>query len=75
MLYNSRLHLFTGKLKTHWSGPFIMHSVFPHGAVKISDPKNGQVFKINGQRLKPFLATELESDVDKVIGLYDLFYS
>jgi len=43
--------------------------------VKIFDLKNNQVFKINGQRLKPFLATELESDMDKVMGLYDPFYN
>ena len=40
--------------------------VFSHDAVEISDLKNGQVFKVNGQRLKPFLATDFESDVNKV---------
>ena len=48
LLYNSRLHLIAGKLKTRWSGPFTVQTVFSHGAVKISDPKNGQVFKVNG---------------------------
>ena len=55
LLYNSRLHLFPGKLKSRWSGPFIVKHVYPHGAVDIENPKNGNVFKINGQRLKPFL--------------------
>ena len=27
LLYNSRLKLFLGKLKSRWSGPFTMHSV------------------------------------------------
>ena len=35
LLYNSRLHIFAGKLKTRWSGPFIVRTVFPHGAVLI----------------------------------------
>ena len=64
-----------GKLKTRWSGPFIVQTVFSYGTVKISDPKNDQVFKVNGQRLKPFLATNLESDIDKVMGLYNPFYN
>jgi len=48
LLYNSMLHLFASKLKTQWSGPFTVQTVFPHGTVKISDPKNNQIFKVNG---------------------------
>jgi hypothetical protein len=55
LLYNSRLHLFPGKLKSRWIGPFIIRSMFPHGAIEIEDPKNGNTFKVNGKRLKPFL--------------------
>jgi hypothetical protein len=33
LLYNSRLHLFPGKLKSQWTCPFIIRSVFPHGAI------------------------------------------
>ena len=55
LLYNSRLHLFPGKLKSRWTGPFVVKTVYPHGAVEIENPKNGNVFKVNGQRLKPFL--------------------
>ncbi|XP_057248210.1 uncharacterized protein LOC130590195 [Beta vulgaris subsp. vulgaris] len=28
LLFNSRLRLFSGKLKSRWSGPFIVHQVF-----------------------------------------------
>ena len=55
VLYNSRLHLFLVRLRSRWSGPFIVHTVFPHGAVEILNPKNREIFKVNGQRLKPFL--------------------
>lgn len=55
LLYNSRLHLFPGKLRSRWTGPFIVRTVYPHGAVEIENPKNGDVFKVNGQRLKAFL--------------------
>ena len=65
LLYNSRLHLFARELKSWWSGPFMVHTVFPHGAVRTSNLKNGQIFKVNRQRLKPFLTTKLESDLNK----------
>ena len=31
--------------------------MFPHGAIEIYDPKSGNAFKVNGQRLKIFLET------------------
>ena len=55
LLYNSRLHFFPGKLKSRWTGPFVIKTVFPHGAVEISDTKNENDFKVNDQRLEPFL--------------------
>ena len=58
LLYNSRLHIFARKLKTRWSGPFILRTVFPHVAMIIVDPTNNTEFKVNWQRLKPFLTTE-----------------
>jgi hypothetical protein len=64
LLYNSRLHLFPGKLKYRWTAPFIIRSVFSHGAIEIEDPKNGNIFKVNGQRVKPFLelrSSEIEA--------------
>lgn len=54
ILYNSRLHLFPGKLKSRWTGPLIVRTIFTHGAIEIEDPKNRDTFKVNGQRLKPF---------------------
>jgi hypothetical protein len=55
------LHLFPGKLKSRGMGPFIIRTVFSHGAIEIEDPKNGNIFKVNGQRVKPFLElTSLE---------------
>jgi len=51
LLYNSRLHLFPGKLRSRWSSPFIVKHVYPYGACDIENPKNGNVFKVNGHRL------------------------
>nr|GEV30731.1 reverse transcriptase domain-containing protein [Tanacetum cinerariifolium] len=36
LLFNSRLKIFSGKLKTHWSGPFTIAKVFPYGTVELS---------------------------------------
>ena len=55
LLYSSRLHLFHGKLRARWNGPFIVQVVYPYGAVEIENPDTGKSFKVNGQRLKPFL--------------------
>ncbi|GJZ41565.1 reverse transcriptase domain-containing protein [Tanacetum coccineum] len=51
LLFNSRLKLHPGKLKSKWSGPFVVKTVYPYGAVEITD-KNRLSFKVNGQRLK-----------------------
>jgi hypothetical protein len=73
LLYNSRLHLFPGKLKSQWTGPFVIRTVFSHGAIEIEDPKNGNTFKMNGQQVKPFL--ELRSLQVEATLLEDPIYS
>ena len=57
LLFNSRLKLFPGKLKSQWSGPFIVTQVFPHGGAEIMHLKKG-TFKFNTQRLKPYFGGE-----------------
>jgi len=74
LLYNSRLHLFPGKLKTRRSGPYIAQSVFPHGGIEVFDTKNDNTFTVNGQRLKPFFTTEFESHDVLELGLCDPIY-
>ena len=54
LLFTSHFKLFAGKLKSKWSGPYKVKQVFPHGAVEIWSEKSG-AFKVNGQRLKPYL--------------------
>ena len=54
LLYNSRLKLFPGKLKSRWSGPYTVLTSTPFGAVTLKT-EFGNKFKVNGQRLKPYL--------------------
>ncbi|GJR00162.1 reverse transcriptase domain-containing protein [Tanacetum coccineum] len=53
LLFNSRLKIFSGKLKTRWTGPFTVTQVFPYGTVELSST-NGPNFKVNGHRLKHY---------------------
>nr|GEX42292.1 reverse transcriptase domain-containing protein [Tanacetum cinerariifolium] len=64
LLFNSRLKIFSGKLKSHWSGPFTISQVYPYGTVELSQP-DGPNFKVNGHRLKYYFG----EDVSKLVVL------
>ena len=49
-LFNSRLKLFPGNLRTRWDGPYFIVESYPYVAMRIRDPKDGTEFTINGQR-------------------------
>ncbi|GKA70533.1 hypothetical protein Tco_0776672 [Tanacetum coccineum] len=66
LLYNSRLKMYPGKLKSKWSGSNIVKMVYPYGAVEIID-KNGCNFKVNGQRLKKYYEGDIDKEDDEVI--------
>ncbi|GJY52261.1 reverse transcriptase domain-containing protein [Tanacetum coccineum] len=67
-LYNSRLKMYTGKLKSKWSDPNIVKTVYPHGAIEITD-RDGFSFKVNGQRLKKYYGGDIDKEDDEVIEL------
>ncbi|XP_024986566.1 uncharacterized protein LOC112521808 [Cynara cardunculus var. scolymus] len=48
LLFNSRLKLFPGKLKSRWFGPFSIYKVYSYGAVDLINPEDNTVFKVNG---------------------------
>nr|GFA90378.1 reverse transcriptase domain-containing protein [Tanacetum cinerariifolium] len=58
LLFNSRLKIFSGKLKTYWSGPFTITKVFPYGTVELSQA-NGPNFKVNGHRVKHYFGGDV----------------
>ncbi|WJZ94281.1 hypothetical protein VitviT2T_013155 [Vitis vinifera] len=55
LLYDSRLHIFPGKLKSRWIGPFIIHQVHLNGVVELLNSNGTYIFKVNGHCLKPFI--------------------
>jgi len=62
LLYNSRLKLFPGMLKSKWSGSLLVKSVSPHGVVELITPEGDISFKVNGQRVKPYLGGDLPKE-------------
>nr|GEW62090.1 DNA-directed DNA polymerase [Tanacetum cinerariifolium] len=62
LLFNSRLKIFLGKLKSRWSGPFTISYVYPYGTVELSQP-HGPNFKVNGHRLEHYFG----EDVPKLV--------
>ncbi|XP_069154490.1 uncharacterized protein [Solanum lycopersicum] len=69
LLFNSRLRLFPGKLKSKWNGPYLVTQLFPQGAVEL-ETKEGMRFKVNGQRIKIYFR-HAES-ANEVIEVYHL---
>nr|GEZ18738.1 reverse transcriptase domain-containing protein [Tanacetum cinerariifolium] len=58
LLFNSRLKIFSGKLKSCWSGPFTIFEIYPYGTAKLIQP-DGCNFKVNCHRLKHYHGGDL----------------
>ena len=71
LLFNSRLKLFPGKLKSKWSGPFVIKEVKDYGAIVLEDPNSKEVWTVNDQRLKIYHGGEIIRDTN-VVRLGDL---
>ena len=71
-LFNSRLRLFPGKLKSKWTDPYLITQLFPHGVVELEN-KEGVRFKVNGQRIKIYLGhAETANEVIEAYHLDDV---
>nr|GFA06222.1 reverse transcriptase domain-containing protein [Tanacetum cinerariifolium] len=53
LLFNSRLKIFLGKLKSRWSGLFTISEIYPYRTAKLIHP-DGCNFKVNCHRLKHY---------------------
>nr|GEY18723.1 reverse transcriptase domain-containing protein [Tanacetum cinerariifolium] len=53
LLFNSRLKIFSRKLKSCWSRPFTILEVYPYGTAKLVHT-DGSNFKVNCHRLKHY---------------------
>jgi hypothetical protein len=57
---------YTRYIPMEQSGPFMVHKVYPHGAVEIKNPSNGDICKVNGQRLKHYNVEQEVGQIDVV---------
>ncbi|KAL5578330.1 hypothetical protein UlMin_020029 [Ulmus minor] len=71
LLFNSRLKLFPGKLRSRWSGPFTVNKVLPSGAIEVKHPSKG-IFTVNGQRLKHYVGENFDIERVVVFGCFQL---
>nr|GEW48741.1 reverse transcriptase domain-containing protein [Tanacetum cinerariifolium] len=62
LLFNSRLKIFSKKLKSRWSGSFTVSQVYPYGTVELLQPDEPN-FKVNGHRVKHYFG----EDVSKMV--------
>ncbi|GKA62268.1 reverse transcriptase domain-containing protein [Tanacetum coccineum] len=62
LLFNSRLKIFSEKLKTHWSRPFTITKVFPYETIELSQPDDPNL-KVNGHRVKHYFREDLPPKV------------
>jgi len=66
LMFNSRVKLFGhGKLRSKWEGPFKVIETSPHGAITLQSD-DGNIFKVNGHRLKIFLEPEKIEEIDTI---------
>ncbi|CAN6560153.1 unnamed protein product [Malus baccata var. baccata] len=66
LLFNSRLRLFPGKLRSKWIGPFVITNISSYGAIQIQSIKTGHQFQVNEHRLKPYYENFVEQTVDDI---------
>nr|GEU43977.1 reverse transcriptase domain-containing protein [Tanacetum cinerariifolium] len=69
LIFNSRLKIFSGKLKSHWSGPFTISQVFSYGTIELSQP-DGPNFKVNGHRLKHYFGEDIPQSIVLVLQTF-----
>ncbi|GJU14543.1 hypothetical protein Tco_1142509 [Tanacetum coccineum] len=68
LLFNSRLKIFSGKLKTRWTGPFTVAQVFPYGTVELSqtDRPNFKIADIQQKNKNEAKRTKLSTGMESV---------
>ncbi|GJV16130.1 reverse transcriptase domain-containing protein [Tanacetum coccineum] len=70
LLFNSRLRLFPGKLKSRWYGPFSVSKDMKNRAIEFYD-KEGSEFIVNKQRVKQYQNNLLDTNKDDDVTLDD----
>ncbi|KAD2805874.1 hypothetical protein E3N88_39251 [Mikania micrantha] len=51
-----------GKLKSKWTGPYVVEEVFPYGTVELQNEVDGNTWKVNGHRLKHYIGGPIDKN-------------
>lgn len=63
MLHNARMRLFPDKLRSRWSGPFMITRVSDDGHLELVN-NGGETFKVNGYLVKAYHGGTLCNMID-----------
>ncbi|XP_019229273.1 PREDICTED: uncharacterized protein LOC109210328 [Nicotiana attenuata] len=67
LLFNSRVKLFPGKLKSRWLGPFEVVRVNPYGAIDLRALNGERKFLVNGHRVKHYWGGIIDREKTQVV--------
>ncbi|XP_015945295.1 uncharacterized protein LOC107470402 [Arachis duranensis] len=69
LLYNSRLRLIPGKLRSRWEGPYRVEKAEPYGVFHLSHPSSPKILKVHGHRLKLYHGEKIKDNKELEIFL------
>ncbi|XP_025636043.1 uncharacterized protein [Arachis hypogaea] len=71
LLYNSRLRLLPGKLRSKWEGPYQVVKAEPYGVYHLCHPSRSDIFKVNVHRLKLYHGEQMKSNKEIEVFLLE----
>ncbi|XP_057756004.1 uncharacterized protein LOC130975198 [Arachis stenosperma] len=71
LLYNSRLRLMPGKLRSRWEGPYRVEKADPYGVFHLSHPSSSNLIKVNGHRLKLYHGEKMKDNKEPEVFLLE----
>ncbi|XP_015970123.1 uncharacterized protein LOC107493550 [Arachis duranensis] len=71
LLYNSRLRLMPGKLRSRWEGPYRVEKAEPYRVFHLSHPSSSKFIKVNGHRLKLYHGEKMKKSKELEIFLLE----
>nr|XP_029148781.1 uncharacterized protein LOC112748544 [Arachis hypogaea] len=71
LVYNSRLRLLPGKLRSRWEGPYQVEKEEPYGVYHLRHPSSPDIFKVNGHRLKLYHGEQIKSNKEIEVFLLE----
>ncbi|XP_015964973.1 uncharacterized protein LOC107488714 [Arachis duranensis] len=71
LLYNSRLKLMPGKLRSRREGPYRVEKVEPYGVFHLRHPTSSKFLKVNGHRLNLYHGEKMKNQKELEIFLLE----